>query len=206
MDCKKNLFLHGFAMAADQGHLQPAQRDAQAASARAPASWAMLGAAALVMLGSVAAVADYRRVTVIYYAKAQTRSLEQRIEAGQRSLLFAHHADYAAVTSSRRAGSVDPAFDRASHYLLDTRFMIAWSQALAAQGDIDLARNLAARLREFRKPDAKEFFAACPLGAKPAPTTPVTPTTPGTPATSDAFACEQPGEPVTWQRYLKTAR
>ncbi len=193
----------GFAMAADQGHLQPAQRDAQAANARAPASWAMLGAAALVMLGSVAAVADYRRVTVIYYSKAQTRTLEQRIEAGQRSPLFAHHADYAAVTSSRRAGIVDPAFDRASHYLLDTRFMIAWSQALAAQGDIDLARNLAARLREFRKPDAKEFFAACPLGAKPAP---VTPTTPGTPATSDAFACELPGEPVTWQRYLKTAR
>jgi len=168
-----------------------------------PARWALAGAAALLVLGSVASVADYRTVTLIYRAYGAERPLEKRIEAGQRSLLFAHHADYAAVTSSLRTGTVDPAFDRASHNLLDTRLMIAWAQALAAQGDTDLARHLAGRLREFHKPEAKEFFAACPLGAAAAPATAAAASTG---AASNAFACEQPAIAVDWQRYLKTAR
>ena len=162
-----------------------------------PANWALVGAAGLLTLGSVAAVADYRQVTLIYRAFGAENPLEQRIKAGQRSVLFAHHADYAAVTSSLRGGAVDPAFDRASHFLLDTRLMTAWAKALAAQGDVDLARHLAARLREFQKSEAEELFAACPSGAVPAP---------ATPAASGAFACEQPAFAVDWQRYLKTAR
>ena len=50
---------------------------------------------------------------------------------------------------------------RAPHQLLDVRLMIAWSQALAAQGEMDKARWLAARIREFRNPGADEFFAPC---------------------------------------------
>ena len=160
-----------------------------------PAAWALAGAAALLVLGAVTAVADYRRVVVIYTAHAQSSPLSERIAAGQRSVLFAHHADYAAVTSGTHNSRVDPAFDRVSHYLLDTRLMMAWADALAAQGDTDLARHLAARLREFRKPDAKEFFAACPDSAQPADAAAATP-----------YACEQPGTVVHWSRYLKTAR
>ena len=65
----------------------------------------------------------------------------------------------------------------------------------AAQGDTELARHLAARLREFRKPDAKEFFAACPDSAQPAAAAAATP-----------YACQQPSTVVHWSRYLKTAR
>ena len=159
-----------------------------------PAAWALTGAAALLVLAAVSSVADYRRVTVIYTAREQSSPLSERIAAGQRSLLFAHHADYAAVTSRTQHSRVDAAFDRAGHYLLDTRLMMAWADALAAQGDTDLARQLAARLREFRKPDAKEFFAACPDSAKP-----VT-------AAAAPYACEQARINVDWSRYLKTAR
>ncbi len=162
-----------------------------------PAGWALAGAAALLVLGAVAAVADYRRVAVIYTARAQSSPLPERIAAGQHSVLFAHHADYAAVTSGTHPGRVDPAFDRVSHYLLDTRLMMAWADALAAQGDTDLARQLAARLREFRKPDAKEFFAACPESAKPIA---------AATAAAAPYACEQPTTVVGWSRYLKTAR
>ena len=63
----------------------------------------------------------------------------------------------------------DPAhaFDRAPHYLLDTRLMMAWSRSLAERGQLDAARFVAARLREFRKADAETFFDACPLGPAP---------------------------------------
>jgi O-antigen ligase len=194
------------------------------------ASWAMVAGAALLMLGALAAVAEYRTVTLIYRAYGAERPLEKRIEAGQRSLLFAHHADYAAVTSSLREGPVEPAFDRASRFLLDTRLMMAWAEALAAQGDIDLARYLAGRLREFRKPESAEFFAACPLGAAPvsASASPSAPASAGgaasapTPAVAAApaphsapadpraqtraFACEQPTTAIDWTHFLKTAR
>ena len=176
--------------------------------------WALPAAGALLTLGSVAAVVDYRQVTLIYRTPALDSPLGLRIAAGQRSPLFAHHADYAAVTSSLHNGGVDPAFDRASHYLLDTRLMMAWAEALAAQGDTERARHLAARLREFRKRDAKEFFAACPDGALPATAastalpsaTAKAATTAAAAATTRRFVCEQAAAPLQWRDFVKTAR
>ncbi len=120
-----------------------------------------LGAASLaLMLGAGLAVWDYLRVAAIFSPDEEV-SLSQRIEEGQRSWFFAHHADYAAVTTTAHPSEVMPAFDRATHYLLDTRLMLAWAKAYAEQGDIDRARYLADRLREFRNPDSAAFFAAC---------------------------------------------
>jgi hypothetical protein len=53
------------------------------------------------------------------------------------------------------------AFERAPHYLLDTRLMIAWAKAHAERGELDKARWIAERLREFRNDQAAEFFAPC---------------------------------------------
>lgn len=120
-----------------------------------------LTVAALVLVGSsVMAVLDYLPVTQIFRAGDDQRPLQQRIERGQRSVLFAHHADYAAATTQPPQASMTP-FDGATHFLLDTRLMIAWSRALAAQGRENEARFLAERLREFRNPNAEPFFAAC---------------------------------------------
>ena len=71
------------------------------------------------------------------------------------------------------------AFRRAPHYLLDTRLMMAWAKAYAEKGDVERARYIAQRLKEFRNPDSAEFFAECdkPLKAgepKPFQCTPPT--------------------------------
>jgi hypothetical protein len=60
-----------------------------------------------------------------------------------------------------------PSFRIATHYLLDTRLMMAWAHALDEAGDVERARHLAARLREFRNDDAKPFFAPCDTPPSP---------------------------------------
>ncbi|MBI5256952.1 MAG: O-antigen ligase C-terminal domain-containing protein [Burkholderiales bacterium] len=116
---------------------------------------------ALLVAGGALAVADYRQVVVIYAPGENAGALEDRIARGQRSVLFAHHADYAAATSTDPLPGSRLAFQRAPHYLMDTRLMLAWSRQLAAEGQLDLARALAQRVREFRNPDSDEFFQAC---------------------------------------------
>jgi hypothetical protein len=109
-------------------------------------------------------------------------------------VFFSHHADYAAVTSGVPVPDPAHAFDRASHYLLDTRLMIAWAESLARQGDLEAARYIAARLREFGKDDAEEFFAACPAAALAASA--------GAAATALPFQCVLPARAPGWQAYL----
>ena len=110
------------------------------------------------------------------------------IAAGQRSWFFAHHADYAAATTADRPADVMAAFKRAPHHLLDTRLMIAWAEALAqsgVSGDVDRARHIAARLREFHNPGADAFFAPCKDGA-PAPR---------------PFQCDPPSRLYSWRDF-----
>jgi hypothetical protein len=141
---------------------------ADAPSVRSPA---LLAAGLLVAASGVFVVIDYSRVVAIFAPGADATPLAERIERGQHSVFFAHHADYAAATTvTRPADALAPAA-RAAHYLLDARLMIAWSRALAASGDIERARFIAARLREFHNDNAAEFFAECdaPRAAGEAP-------------------------------------
>lgn len=132
---------------------------APAASAR-PAL--LLPAAGLLtMVLGLAAMQDYRRVVVIYAPPADASPLSQRIRQGQDAWLFGHQADYAAATTTDQPGLLMPAVQRAAHNLLDTRLMIAWAKAYAEQGDLERARHLADRLREFRNPNSDDFFAEC---------------------------------------------
>ena len=173
------LALRGPAAAAE------APADAAAGASRPWLAWA--GAA--LVAGAVFAVWDYGRVAAIFSAAPGSPPLEERIAAGQKSVFFAHHADYAAATSGVVAADPARAFDRTSHYLLDTRLMMAWARALAERGELDAARYLAARLREFDKADAEGFFDACPDAAvAPAPGLP--------------FQCEWPLQARTWRDFL----
>ncbi len=147
-------------------------------------------AALLVVAGAALSVFDYRRVVVIFSPGSDGRPLEQRIVEGQKSLFFAHHADYAAVTSGMLQPDPAKAFDRVPHYLLDTRLMMTWAKDLAERGRLDQARHLAARLREFHKADAEEFFKDCPDAPKPA--------APGLP-----FQCELPQRVPDWRDFLR---
>ncbi len=104
---------------------------------------------------------DYWRVSTIFIDDANLAPLPDRITAGETSPFFAHHADYADATIADPPSKALGAFERATHSLLDSRLMMAWATALAESGQTERARYLVARLKEFNKSDAEEFFAPC---------------------------------------------
>ena len=139
----------------------------------------------LLILGGTLAVYDYMRVVIIFAPPADAAPLEKRIADGRHSILFAHHADYAAATVAEHPGQVIQAFGRATHYLLDARLMMAWAKALDEKGETDKARYVAQRLREFRNEQADEFFAPCAMRA-------ATATGPAPAASASASAASAP--------------
>ena len=90
----------------------PMSTTTSATSSRVPqalTAWRPLAVAALLlMFGSLASLADYARVVVIFAPGEDAAPLAQRIEAGRKSVFFAHHADYAAATSADPATATDP--------------------------------------------------------------------------------------------------
>lgn len=155
---------------------------------RGPPPWLLAGAAAMA-IGGAGAVADYWRVVVIFAPPVGAPPLPERIEAGEHSLLFAHHAYYAAATTAAQPKDAPmDAFKVTSRHLLDTRLMMAWGQALNASGDVERARHLAARLREFRNPNSQAFFEPCDQPSvtkdKPAP-----------------FQCTPPTRAMDWRDF-----
>lgn len=145
-----------------------------------------LRAAGLVMaVGGLFAVTDYRRVVVIYAPPANASSLAQRIADGTHARFFGHQADYAAATTYDPSPAQLPAFRTAAHNLLDTRLMIAGARSYAAAGDVERARHVADRLREFRNPASAEFFAECDdAGRTPRP-----------------FQCTPASRPMDWRDF-----
>jgi O-antigen ligase len=139
-----------------------------AAPAAARSPLLAFGGAMLVACTALALL-DYRRVVVIFAAPEGAPPLAQRIAEGRHSLLFEHHAAYAeATTAGPESAHLEP-FSVAAHYLLDTRLMMAWADALHRAGRVDEARHVAARLREFRNPASQEYFEVCELPATVAP-------------------------------------
>jgi O-antigen ligase len=150
----------------------PAASAAPVASGLSVRQFALSLAALAMAIGGVLSVADYVRVAAIFSPVEVAAPLPERIAKGQQSWFFAHHAHYAAVTTAPRPSEVMGSFKVATHYLLDTRLMIAWARAFHEAGDVERARHLAQRLREFRNPDADAFFAPCAqpgLGASELP-------------------------------------
>ena len=124
-------------------------------------SWPLRVGAVLLILGSAYSIYDYLSVVVIFAPPENAAPLTQRIANGQRSVFFSHHADYAAATTSEDPQIALAAAQRAAHYLLDTRLMMAWANALHATGDSERAKYVAARLKEFRNPQSEGYFAPC---------------------------------------------
>ena len=130
-------------------------------------------ASLLLMMGGLASLLDYARVVVIFAPPAWSQAtLAQRIVDGRKSIFFAHHADYAAATTSDHPSDVMPAFVGAPHYLLDARLLQSWAKALDEAGDTQHARYVAQRLREFKNEQSVEFFAPCELPPAPGTTLP----------------------------------
>ena len=135
---------------------------AVAPASRKPGQAMSLRIGALVLLlGAAYSIYDYFKVVVIFAPPENAAPLSERIARGQRSVFFSHHADYAAATTSEDPVLALAAAGRAAHYLLDTRLMMAWANALHATGDSERAKYLAQRLREFRNPQSVGYFAPC---------------------------------------------
>ena len=175
---------------------------------------ALFAGGLLLALASALALLDYARVVRIFAQPQDGSTLQERIAAGERSWLFAHHAAYAAATVDAGIDAAGPAFRLAPHYLMDTRLMIAWSRALARAGELDKARHLAQRLREFRNPQADEFFELCEHAqAAPPPPEQDDGDAPGRQAalahdspaapSAPAFQCQPAQQPPTWRDYLR---
>ncbi|WP_457329367.1 Wzy polymerase domain-containing protein [Rhizobacter sp. P5_C2] len=167
------------------GIREPRELAAPAAARRI--STALAIGSALLVVGAIVSVLDYMRVVVIFSPPENAAPLPERIADGQRSWLFAHHADYAAGTIAEHPGEALGSFKRSTHYLLDTRLMMAWAKALEESGDTDRARYVAQRLREFNNPGAAEFFAPCE--APKAASTPL------------PFQCLQPSRPLSFEDF-----
>jgi hypothetical protein len=170
----------------------PANPAAPAGPTASGAAGSLSGVAlgALMLFGGAYAVRDYLNVVEIYAPAAAAGPLAQRIAQGQRSLLFAHHADYAAATNPSSDAARALAFARAPHSLMDTRLMLNWASYLNEQGQADQARWLAARLREFNRlalhPDAAAFFEPCKRA----------------PAEAQPFQCQPPQQQHHWRSFL----
>jgi O-antigen ligase len=112
-------------------------------------------------LGGFLAVRDYQRVVAVYTVFEGAAPLDQRIQAGEGSWLFAHHAHYADATMAEHPSERMASFASASHYLLDSRLMIAWAKAYHEAGDDERAKHLAQRLFEFNNEASDAFFEPC---------------------------------------------
>ena len=166
------------------------ERPAEAAPAEAPTDRArtrpLLLASMLLMVGSLLSVADYLRVVKIFVPAETAPPLAERIADGQRSVFFAHHADYAAATTAEHPSDAMAAFTRAPHYLLDARLMQAWANALNEAGKVDEARFVAQRLKEFKNAASAEFFAPCTETA---------------PAVTPPFQCQPPQQAFRFEDF-----
>src|SRR5262249_16166441 len=87
-------FAWGFALS---GSSAADGSEARLANVKSKRTWLLPGLA--LAIGAAAAVLDYWRVVVIYDPGEGAAPLEERIVRGQRSPLFAQHADYAAATA-----------------------------------------------------------------------------------------------------------
>jgi O-antigen ligase len=177
-------FVFGLAVGSQETNAPPGP-----AAARQGRASPLLLAGLLMIAGGAAALYDFTRVVVIFSADDDAPPLAQRIADGQKSWFFAHHADYAAATTATNPASAMPSFKIATHYLLDTRLMMAWANALAESGDIERARHIAQRLREFRNEDSKAYFDACLQGSAD--------------ATALPYQCTSPKRALDYRDFIK---
>ena len=184
------------------------REQALAAADRGTVTRPLVLAPMLMILATTLALYDYMRVVIIFAPPANAAPLDKRIAAGRHSVLFAHHADYAAATVVEHPGTVMEAFRRAPHFLLDARLMLAWAKALDEVGETDKARFVAARLKEFHNDQADEFFAPCAAPPVPAAKVPLAAaaaaSSPGRAASAPAalpFQCLAPEKPVSYRDF-----
>ena len=155
----------------------------QASRALALAGFAMT-------IATIATALDYWQVVVIYDPPERAAPLEERIERGQRSVLFAIMPTMPlpprSVSRRRRCRRRSIGVQTRAHQLLDVRLDDRLVAGSRRAGRDRQGAPLAARVREFRSLGADQFFAPC-CGREQA---------------ALAFQCQPPSRVVHWREYL----
>ena len=121
-----------------------------------------LGPAALaLLLGTAFSIYDYHRIVALTRPTDNAATLVERIATARSSVFYGHHAEYAMTLVNKDALEVLFATQHAAHIVLDAHLLQAWATALSAIGDTERAKYVAQRLKEFRHPHSKAFFAPC---------------------------------------------
>lgn len=114
----------------------------------------------MVIVAPLAAL-DYQRIVQIAHPAADAPPLIDRLAAGLSSPLFSGYAHYG-VATALPPGPVPLASAKiAARDISDERLLAAWSRSLAAVGQVDQARFVAQRLKEYHGPVGDEFFQVC---------------------------------------------
>lgn len=114
----------------------------------------------LLVAGAAAAALDYTRVAAIYRPIRAGATIEQHVAPGLRSVFFSTMAGYATATINVDIDKRQ-AMGLAVHGLMDWRLMEALADWLARNGDVDRARFVAARLKEYNRAESQPYFAVC---------------------------------------------
>ena len=174
----------GFATGAGAGDASEASPSPSAPATIAPwRAWHVLGL--LMVVVGASAWLDYLNIVSLYQPTLNALPFEERIRHAQDSPLFAYHGDYVAVTGLPPTQATLPAVERSAHAYLNARLLYVWANQLEQHGQVDKARYLAARLREFNLPGPRAWFAPCDdpaVAAKP-------------------FQCLPPDKPLTWRDF-----
>lgn len=147
-------FAWGLGLAARQGTAREAQADRP--------RWRLAGGVVMAVMAVWCAL-DYQAAANIYAPRPGASTLERRIAFAKQMPWWGYQADYADVTVADKSEPSPPpqAFRRTLHNLLDARLMMAYARSLAEHGEVDKARFVVARLKEFHNASARPFLAAC---------------------------------------------
>ncbi len=116
-----------------------------------------------IVFGSIYAAWDYSRVIQAFtpFGYGFYQDLQTRVNEARKSFLFGDWVDYAVVGQAESFAGLDAQMERAVHTRMNSHLLMAYARYLNERGETDKASYVADRLREFKKPEAEEFFAVC---------------------------------------------
>jgi O-antigen ligase len=143
-------------------------------------SWA----GGLLVLAGLGVLYDYQPIANLYAPPEDGLSQEQRIDRARLSVLFGHFGDRFAGTLARAGERKLEPYREIIFEMLDLQLLKSWAVAQAETGHVDRARYLAARIKEFKQPQAQQFFDIC-----------------STPKAATAFQCTAPPPGLTFRDF-----
>lgn len=140
------------------------ERTGSAADTNGPASqprraFAIAGLC-MVIVAPLAAL-DYQRIVQISHPSPDAPPMIDRLAAGLSSPLFSGYAHYGVATALPPGPVALASAKIAARNLSDERLLVAWSRSLAAVGQVDQARFVAQRLKEYHGSIGDDFFKVC---------------------------------------------